>query len=69
MRAKRLLEAKGIDYQEVRLDEDQEKRRELVEKFNWRTVPMILVKDQFIGGYTELAKLENSGEFYRMLKG
>ncbi len=67
MRAKRLLETKGIDYEEVRLDENHGKRNELVEKLNWRTVPMIFIKDRFVGGYTELAGLEDSGELYRML--
>ena len=66
-RAKRLLERKQVDYEEVRLDEDAEKRKELVEKLNWRTVPMIFVNEQFIGGYDELSALERSGELDRML--
>ncbi|MYF48345.1 MAG: glutaredoxin, partial [Candidatus Dadabacteria bacterium] len=48
-RAKKLLERKQVDYEEVRLDEDAEKRKEMVEKLNWRTVPMIFVNEQFIG--------------------
>lgn len=66
-RAKRLLETKQVDYEEVRLDEDAEKRKELVEKLNWRTVPMIFVNEQFIGGYDDLSALERSGELDRML--
>ena len=66
-RAKRLLERKQVDYEEVRLDEDAEKRKELVERLNWRTVPMIFVNEQFIGGYDELSALERSGELDRML--
>lgn len=66
-RAKRLLEAKQLAYEEVRLDEDAEKRKQLVERLNWRTVPMIFVNGQFIGGYDELSALERSGEFDRML--
>ena len=66
-RAKRLLERKQVDYEEIRLDEDAEKRKELVEKLNWRTVPMIFVNGQFIGGYDELSALERSGELDRML--
>ena len=65
-RAKRLLERKQVDYEEIRLDEDAEKRKELVEKLNWRTVPMIFVNEQFIGGYDELSALERSGELDRM---
>lgn len=66
-RAKRLLERKQVDYEEIRLDEDPEKREELVESLNWRTVPMIFVNEQFIGGYDQLAALEHSGELDRML--
>ena len=66
-RAKRLLERKQVDYEEVRLDEDAEKRKEMVEKLNWRTVPMIFVNEQFIGGYDQLAALERSGELDSML--
>ena len=66
-RAKRLLDRKQVDYEEVRLDEDPEKREELVESLNWRTVPMIFVNDQFIGGYDHLAALERSGELDSML--
>ena len=66
-RAKKLLETKQVDYEEVRLDEDAEKRKEMVEKLNWRTVPMIFVNEQFIGGYDQLAALEHSGELDSML--
>ena len=66
-RAKRLLDKKQVDYKEIRLDEDPEKREELVESLNWRTVPMIFVNKQFIGGYDQLAALERSGELDRML--
>ncbi len=66
-RAKKLLEKKQVDYEEIRLDEDVEKRKELVEKLNWRTVPIIFVNEKFVGGYDELAALERSGELDRML--
>ena len=66
-RAKSLLEGKQVDYKEIILDEDPEKRDELVKSLNWRTVPMIFVNEQFIGGYDDLAALERSGEFDRML--
>lgn len=67
IRAKRLLDRKQVDYKEIRLDEDTEKRKELIESLNWKTVPMIFVNKQFIGGYDQLAALEHSGELDRML--
>lgn len=66
-RAKSLLERKQVDYEEIKLDEDPEKREELVRNLNWRTVPMIFIGKQFIGGYDDLAALERSGELDNML--
>jgi glutaredoxin 3 len=66
-RAKRLLDKKQVAYEEIRLDEDPEKREELVKDLNWRTVPMIFVNEQFIGGYDQLAAFDRSGELDRML--
>lgn len=66
-RAKRLLDRKQVDYKEIRLDENPEKREELVKRLNWRTVPMIFVNEQFIGGYDDLSALDRSGELNRML--
>ncbi len=56
-----------MDYEEIRLDENPEKREELIKSLNWRTVPMIFVNKQFIGGYDDLAALERSGGLDRML--
>ena len=53
--AKRLLQDKGIAFEEIALDDKPDLRMELSQKFNgWRTVPMIVLNGEFIGGYTEL---------------
>lgn len=53
--AKQLLQDKGIVFAEIALDDKPDLRVELSEKFNgWRTVPMIILDGEFIGGYTEL---------------
>ena len=55
--AKRLLTEKNIDFEEVGLDDKPDLRMELSEKFKgWRTVPMIVLDGEFIGGYTELVQ-------------
>lgn len=66
--AKRLLAQKGVEYVEVDLSSDHELRISLVEKHNWRTVPIILINDELIGGYDELAELERNGELDGLLK-
>ena len=61
VRAKMLLEGKGIPYEEVVLDDDPDFRRRLHELTGGWTVPQILIDDTPIGGYTELWRLDKSG--------
>ncbi|MBA2475427.1 MAG: glutaredoxin [Actinobacteria bacterium] len=60
-RAKALLEAKGLPYEEINLDDDPGFRRRLSELTGSWTVPQILFDGEPIGGYTELAGLVRSG--------
>ena len=63
VRAKQLLERKGIEYKEVNLSkEDPQVRLDLMQKTNHRTVPQIFIKDQFIGGFDQLYALEREGK-------
>jgi glutaredoxin 3 len=67
IRAKSLLDAKHIPYEEISLDEDPTFRAKLLDLTgNW-TVPQILIGDQPIGGYTELARLAQSGRLDELL--
>jgi glutaredoxin 3 len=67
IRAKALLDAKGIEYDEVNLDSDPAFRSRLLELTgNW-TVPQILVDDRAIGGYTELRRLDRDGRLDGLL--
>jgi len=61
VRAKALLDAKGIEYEEVTLDDDPAFRRNLFDLTGGRTVPQILIDGAPIGGYTELWRLDKSG--------
>lgn len=61
-RAKNLLESKSLEYEEINLTTDPDLRLELEKKHNWRTVPMILINDELIGGFDDLAKLERENE-------
>jgi glutaredoxin 3 len=67
LRAKALLEAKGLEYDEVRLDGDPRFRSRLLELTgNW-TVPQILVDGRPIGGYAELRELDRAGALTALL--
>ena len=62
VRAKALLDGKGIAYEEILLDDDPEFRRNLQELTGGWTVPQILIDGTPIGGYTELWRLDKSGQ-------
>jgi glutaredoxin 3 len=60
-RAKALLERKGIEYEDVAVDEDPAFRQKLFELTGGWTVPQITIDDEPIGGYTELWRLDREG--------
>ena len=62
VRAKALLDAKGLAYEEINLDDEPNFRQKLMELTGGYTVPQILVDGEPIGGYTELWRLDRSGE-------
>ena len=61
VRAKALLDRKGVRYDEVRLDDDPAFRQRLFELTGGWTVPQILIDGEPIGGYTELWRLDRAG--------
>ena len=67
VRAKALLDAKGIAYEEVSLDDDPAFRRNLFDLTGGWTVPQILIDGTPIGGYTELWRLDKSGALKEQL--
>lgn len=66
--AKDLLNSKQIAFTEVRIDLDEKKRDEMMQKSQRRTVPQIFINDQAIGGYDDLATLAKSGKLDELLK-
>jgi len=61
--AKQLLSSLGAEFEEVRLDQHPELRRTLSEQHNgWRTVPMVFIDDEFLGGFSEIKQLHERGE-------
>jgi glutaredoxin 3 len=60
VRAKRLLQARGIVYDEVDVAGNAELRADLVQRTGRRTVPQIFIDGEPIGGFEELAALDAS---------
>ena len=62
IRAKHLLDSKGVAYREYPVDNDWELRQSMMEKSGQRTVPQIWIGEQHIGGCDELYALERAGQ-------
>ena len=67
--AKRLLDAKGVSYQDIPVDGDSELRQQMTARAGQRTVPQIWIGDSHVGGYTDLAALEQRGLLDELLRG
>ena len=66
--AKHLLNKKKINYEEIDIGYDDNKREEMLKKSNGkRTIPQIFIEDFHVGGYDELRALENKGELNKLL--
>ncbi len=59
--AKRLLDGKGVEYTEIDVIFDPDKRREMIERSGRRTVPQIFVGGTHVGGYDDLSALDSKG--------
>ena len=62
IRAKALLERRGLDYEEIVMDDDPAFRQKLLEMTGRWTVPQIFIDEVPIGGYTELWCLDRDGK-------
>ena len=69
VRAKALLDQKKIAYTEIRVDEHPEKREEMIDLTNRRTVPQIFINGQPIGGCDDLYALNQSHQLDQLLEG
>jgi len=67
VRAKALLQSRGIDYDDISLDDDPAFRQKLFELTGAWTVPQIVIDDRPIGGYTELWRLDREGRLAERL--
>ena len=67
VRAKALLDSRGIEYDEINLDGDAHFRQKLLDFTGGWTVPQIVIDGRPIGGYTELWRLEKSGRLAEQL--
>jgi glutaredoxin 3 len=66
--AERLLRSKGVtQIEKIRVDLDQERRVEMMQRTGRRTVPQIYVGDFHVGGFDDLAALDQAGKLEPLL--
>jgi len=67
--AKTKLDQWGIDFDEIRIDNDAAAMMEFAEVTNGaRTVPQILIDGKVIGGFSELTELHMDGELDALME-
>lgn len=66
--AKKLLDAKKVAYQEIRIDLSEDKRIEMEQLSGRRSVPQIIINGKAIGGFDDLAALDKSGQLDPLLQ-
>ena len=68
MHARMLLENKGVEFEDIAVDGDAERRQEMMTLSGRHTVPQIWVGDTHVGGYDDLAALEQQGALDKLLE-
>ncbi len=67
--AKALLKQRGIPFEEIPISwEDEEGWKQAAARSGMKTMPQIFIDGKIIGGYTELAALDRSGELKAKVK-
>jgi len=68
MRAKALLNKKGVEFTEYCIDGDEAARSEMATRANGRSsMPQIFINDQHIGGCDDIYALESAGKLDTLL--
>jgi|TARA_R100001460_G_scaffold105880_1_gene152870 glutaredoxin 3 len=64
-----LLFRKGVDFEVCDATDNKVLRESLTAETGCKTVPQIFVNDKFIGGFSDLSQLDNSGKLDMILNG
>jgi glutaredoxin 3 len=67
VRAKYLLNNKGVEFDEIRIDMNQDAMQEMLQRSQRNTVPQIFIDELHVGGYDDMAALEMAGRLDQLL--
>jgi glutaredoxin 3 len=66
--AKKLLSQKGVDFEEIDVAREPERRVEMIQRaLGRRTVPQIFIGGEPVGGFDEIRALDRAGKLDPML--
>jgi glutaredoxin 3 len=68
-RARALLKAKSVSFQEIDIESQPQLREEMVRRSGRRTVPQIFIGERCLGGSDDLHELDAAGELDPLLHG
>ena len=66
--AKNFLKSQGLDWTEVRIDQDLDARSLMLARAKRTSVPQIFVNEVHIGGYDDMIALHRNGKWQLLLQ-
>ena len=66
-RARRLLERKGVSYEEIRVDLEPARWDEMTRRSGRDTVPQLFIGERHVGGFDDMVELDMDGELDPLL--
>ena len=67
--AKNFLKSRGAEWEEVRVDLDHVRRREMMDRARRTSVPQIFIGDTHVGGFDDMVALDRAGGLKPLLEG
>lgn len=65
--AKKLLDSKNIEYEEINIENNNISREDLHKLTGGRTVPQIIINGKSIGGFDDLILLNTNGKLDKLI--
>lgn len=66
-RAKTLLDRKGVAYEELGIEGNRSRMKEMIQRSGRKTVPQIFIDAFHVGGFDDMTELDMEGELDRLL--
>jgi glutaredoxin 3 len=68
VRVKQLLDARGVQYDEINLARDADGRAQLSQRTGMMTFPQVLIDGELVGGFQETLAADRSGRLKDLLE-